>query len=103
LELAGEQLQKTGCTQIHRIRLRVGLLSGVMPEALRFAFDVLKVGTSAENAALEIERTPGLFSCPACRLDLRLDSIQFLCSECGGLLTLREGGANLELAQMEIS
>ena len=103
LELAGEHLQKAGCTQIHCLRLRVGLLSGVVPEALAFAFDVLKAGTPAANATLEIERAPGLFSCAACGVDMRLDSMQFQCAECGGLLTLREGGADLELAQMKIS
>ncbi len=103
LELAGEHLKKAGCTQIHCIRLRVGLLSGVLPEALAFAFDVLKVGTAAATAILEIEHAPGLFSCNACCLDTWLDSMQFQCPECGGLLTLREGGADLELTQMEIS
>lgn len=103
LELALEQLQKAGCTEIHSIRLRVGLLSGAVPEALEFAFDVLKAGTPAAKATLEIERTQGLFSCSECSNDTRLDSMQFQCPRCGGLLTLREGGAELELAQMEIS
>ena len=103
LQLADEHLQKASCTVIHCIRLRVGLLSGVVPEALAFAFEVLKADTSAANATLEIERAPGLFSCTACGLELRLDSMEFKCTGCGGLLVLREGGADMELAQMKIS
>ena len=103
LELAAEQLLQSGCTQIHRITLRVGLLSGVVPEALTFAFDVLKANTQAAAAVLEIESAPGLFTCDGCSLESRLDSMEFQCPECGGLLTLRDGGADLELAQMEIS
>lgn len=101
LQLAGEQLAKAGCSEIHGIKLRVGLLSGVVPEALAFAFDVLKCGTPAEHATLEIEQAPGRFFCPAC--DMELDSMQFECPKCGGLLILRGGGADLELAQMKVS
>lgn len=101
LQLAGEQLQKAGCREIHTIKLRVGLLSGVVPEALTFAFDVLKKGTAAEHAVLEIETAPAKFFCPAC--DMELDSMKFECPKCGGLLCLRGGGADLELAQMKIS
>lgn len=103
LELAGEHLRKAGCTKIHCIRLRVGLLSGIVPEAMEFAFDVLKEDTPAADATLEIERAPGLFTCTACEVDTRLDSMQFKCPACGGLLKLREGGADLELVQMKIS
>jgi len=103
LELAGEHLLKAGCTEIHCIRLRVGLLSGVVPEALEFAFEVLKADFPAANATLEIERTPGLFSCGACGVEAWLDSMQFECAGCGGLLMLREGGADLELVQMKMS
>ena len=103
LELAGEQLLKAGCTEIHLIRLRVGLLSGVVPEALEFAFEVLKADSPAANATLEIERTPGLFFCGTCGVETWLDTMQFECAGCGGLLTVREGGADLELAQMRMS
>ena len=48
LELAEEQAREAGGNGIARIRLRIGLMSGVVPEALEFAFDVLKKGTMAE-------------------------------------------------------
>ncbi len=103
LQLAREQMEKSGCTEIQWIKLRIGLMSGVVPEALAFSFDVLKAGTPAANATLEIERMPGLFHCSGCGLEERRDSIEFQCAGCGGLLQLVEGGAELELAQMKIS
>ena len=42
LETAGEKTRAAGATHIHRLMLRVGALSGVVPEALRFAFDAMK-------------------------------------------------------------
>ena len=101
LQLAEEHALQAGGTRISCIRLRVGLVSGVVPEALEFAFEVLKEDSMAAQATLEIERVPGLFSCDACGLETLLDTIQFQCPGCGGALILR-GGTELELAQLEV-
>lgn len=103
LQLAEENLRKSGGNQILRIRLRVGLLSGVVPEALSFAFDVLKSGTSAANASLEFESSPSLFSCGVCGRESWHESLRFECPECHGVLILQQGGTDLELTQMEVS
>lgn len=103
LQLAEENLRKSGCTEIRRIKLRVGLLSGVVPEALSFAFDVLKSGTSAANAILEIESSPSLFSCGECGRESWYETMRFECPECHGILILQQGGTDLELTQMEVS
>jgi len=104
LELAEESARKANCTEILAIRLRVGLLSGVVPEALEFAFDVLKMGSMMENARLEIERVPASFSCSGCGLkDLLSDVLRFDCPECGGFLTVQDGANDLELAQLEVN
>ena len=102
LQLAEESARNAGASEIRAIRLRVGLFSGVVPEALEFAFDVLKADTMAAGAVLEIERVPGLFQCAGCQRESRLDAVRFDCPECGGMLTLRDGGGDLELTQLEV-
>src|SRR6185437_8393479 len=66
LNLALDQAQKSGATRLHVIRLRIGSLSGVVPEALQFAFEPLAPGTLAEGAALDIENVPARFWCHGC-------------------------------------
>lgn len=51
-EQAGEQ-------RVIRIRLAIGRLSAVMPEAIRFCFDVCAQNTPLEGALLEIDQPPG--------------------------------------------
>jgi Zn finger protein HypA/HybF involved in hydrogenase expression len=41
------------------VRVRVGSLSGVAPEALTFAFDVAAGDSPIAGAHLDIEETPG--------------------------------------------
>ncbi|HYD58154.1 MAG TPA: hydrogenase maturation nickel metallochaperone HypA [Burkholderiales bacterium] len=44
---------------IRRITLEIGRLSGVMPHALEFCFDLAAEGTPAARAVLEIRETAG--------------------------------------------
>ena len=66
LEIAAQQMHDAGATHLHRLKLRVGKLSGVVPEALRFAFESLKPKSFADDTKLEIEETPAICWCPTC-------------------------------------
>lgn len=41
------------------VRLEIGALSGVVPDALRFSFDLATEGTNLQGADLEITEIPG--------------------------------------------
>ena len=51
---------------ILKIHLQLGAFTGVVREALEFAFEALKDGTLAARAELEIEIIPLIAACPAC-------------------------------------
>jgi len=103
MEQATASARRNGAERIHRIRMRVGILSGAQPEALEFAFETLRPGTSAEDARLEIERIPATFRCEQCGKTFTIQEVNFECPECDGPMTLVGGGRELELADMEIS
>jgi hydrogenase nickel incorporation protein HypA/HybF len=44
---------------IRCVRLEVGALTGVVPDSLRFCFELATEGTSLQGACLEITETPG--------------------------------------------
>ena len=57
-------------TPIARINLRIGKLSAVVPESLRFCFEVATRGTAAEGADLSIEEVPVVARCTDCEGEL---------------------------------
>ncbi len=59
IEMAEAQLRDAGGDRILALRIEVGSLSGVVPEALEAAFPICASGTSAEDASLRIERKSG--------------------------------------------
>ncbi len=102
LDLAEEQARKAGATAITRVGLRLGVVSGVVPEAMEFAFDILKRDTMAKDASLEMECVPGEFRCSACDARILLREARFICPECQGLLMIGGGGMEMELSHLEI-
>src|SRR5690349_19555412 len=67
LELAVKHAEASGAARVHHLRLRVGALSGAVPEALELAFDIVRRGTIAEDARLDIEAVPATWWCETCQ------------------------------------
>lgn len=101
--LATEQVKAQGRNRIHRIDLSVGELSGVVPEALAFAFDVVSAGTLAEGAALHLTTVPTLCYCAHCRREFHPMSWIYACPRCQRLSKEVREGKDLELVSLEIS
>jgi hydrogenase nickel incorporation protein HypA/HybF len=53
-------------TAVHRLAVRIGRLSGVEPELLRSAYDLVRERTICAGAVLEIEPVEVLWVCPRC-------------------------------------
>lgn len=102
LQQALEQARLAGATKVHAVRLRIGALSGVVPEALQFAFEALAPGTTAEDARLDLEFVPARFWCGACQTEFQADTMFAECPGCSNPSGVLRTGRELELASMEI-
>ena len=105
LALVQRHAAEQNARRVERIVLRIGALSGVEPEALRFAFDVVSRGTLAEGAAFEIEPVPTVVHCGACQreFDGGTSGFIFTCPGCGDLCGEIRRGRELELSRIEMT
>ena len=67
---------------VKRVTLEIGKLTAVMPDAIRFCFDVCCQGTVLEGAQLEIIEKPGLARCKRCGRQVALEFPFGVC-DCG--------------------
>lgn len=88
--------------RIVRIVLEIGMLSAVMPDAIRFCFDIATANTLAEGAVLEILETPGLARCRACEARVVLERPFGRCV-CGSSDLEWLAGEELKIREMEIA
>jgi hydrogenase nickel incorporation protein HypA/HybF len=91
-----------GTAPICALRVRVGPLSGVVVDSLRFAFEALSPGTPAEGARLDIEETAVSIHCPRCGADYDTPLGFYQCPACGANDGELRGGKELELVSIEV-
>lgn len=103
LEIAAAQARKSNAQRIHRIQLRIGSLSGVVPEALRFAFDALAPDSPAAGATLDIEVVPVTVRCAGCDATFTPSSAFYECPHCHEPSCEVRAGREIEVSSLEVS
>jgi hydrogenase nickel incorporation protein HypA/HybF len=93
--------ESSGGARIARVVLEIGRLTAVLPDAVRFCFELASEGTLAEGARLEIVETPGRARCRACGAELALDRPFGRCA-CGGTDLEWLAGEELRIKEMEV-
>ena len=102
LNLALDQARVAGASRVHLVRLRIGALSGVVPEALQFAFEALTPGTPAEGSRLVIEDVPARFWCQKCTQEFAADDLLAECPKCHEPSGDLRAGRELELMSLDV-
>lgn len=84
VDLAREESGRMGGVQIRAVHLRLGLLSGVVKEALLSSYEMACEDTPLAGSRLVVEEIPVLVFCPQCKAQRPVQSSQMLCcSVCG--------------------
>lgn len=100
-EILAVVTEHAGGAKVRRVVLEIGKLSAILPDAVRFCFDLCSEGTVAEGAELEIIETPGRARCRACGGEVVLDRPFGHCT-CGGSDLDWLSGEELKIKEMEV-
>ncbi len=86
-----------------RAGLKIGELSGINAESLKFCFDAIVSGTKFESLRLEIEFCPRCQRCQACGHDFTVLNYKLQCPRCCCESSECIGGDELELSYLEVA
>ena len=95
-------LDRTGDRTVTAVNLKVGPLSGVLPDAMRFCFDVASAGTPLAGARLMIDEPRGRARCRNCGEEFELADLILLCP-CGSADVEVLSGRELMLMSVEVA
>lgn len=101
LKIVVEEGKKNGLGKVTQIRLRIGELSTVVPDALSFSFDVIAHGTLAEGAKLVAETVSVIAYCNVCKLDFEVKDMVLICPRCQQMSLSLRSGKELEIIDIE--
>lgn len=103
LEIVEDEARKAGAASVTVVKLVIGELSSVEPEAMAFCFEAVVGGTIAEGARLEIERVPGLGWCLDCCETVALNERFGACPKCGNFRVQMTAGDDLRVGELEVA
>lgn len=91
-EIAFTEAEKHAGARIRKIKLSIGEFSGVVKDALDFAFEVLKPGTLASEAEIEIEVLKLAAECGNCgSVECSINDLKLICGKCERPLVIIAG------------
>ncbi|MBN1504210.1 MAG: hydrogenase maturation nickel metallochaperone HypA [Candidatus Eisenbacteria bacterium] len=102
MEIVEEQAAKSGLARVTAIKVRIGKLSTIVPEALNFCFGFATEDTLAAGAELVIEEVAAEARCNSCGKTFPVTEAYFLlCPSCSSPDTTLLKGQELDLMSIE--
>lgn len=102
VRMAAESAHAAGAKRVTALRLRIGALSGVVPAAMQFAWEVVRRDTPLAAARLEIETVGAACWCATCRAEFASGEFLSECPRCHDLSGDLRRGRELEIAAVEL-
>jgi hydrogenase nickel incorporation protein HypA/HybF len=102
LKIALDKAEETGARRIARINLRIGRLTGYVPEAVEMNFRLISPDTPAEGAVLDIQWVPVTCRCRSCGSEFSSPELDLTCPECGMVSGRIAGGREMFIESMEV-
>jgi hydrogenase nickel incorporation protein HypA/HybF len=93
---------RTAGRRVSCVRLDVGELTAVVPDALRFCFDLATAGTGLDGARLEMRLLPGQIRCRGCGATTGCADRILLCP-CGSADVTVVQGEELVVTSVEVA
>lgn len=100
LQIIEDAAAKQGFQRVSEVRLEIGALSGVEPEALEFCLDVVFKGSIAEAARIVLERLPGQGFCLACGETVAVNALYDACPKCGSFQVQASAGTEMRVKDL---
>lgn len=102
VDIAVREAGKAGAMSIDEIEIEVGLLAGVMPEALAFCLEAAARGTLAASASFRLIQIAGRGHCQTCQREVEVSEFPAQCPACDGFAVRLSAGTELRIRSISI-
>lgn len=102
IDLVEDYAEREHAGVIRSVKMRVGDLSGAVPDSLTFAFGIVRRDTVAKDAELIIEREPVICFCCGCDKEFMPSGAVYECPICGTLSVQIMSGRSLQVVSIEV-
>lgn len=102
-ELASASSAEADDLSVSTVGIQVGTLTGLVPEALFFSWDLATDGSVLRGSKLDIQLVDAAGYCPECQVERTLTNLQSMrCPVCHTSISQITGGNELEILTVEV-
>lgn len=102
VDIIRDEMSKNDARVLRSVRLRIGEMSAVVPEALSFCFQVMTEGTEMEGARLDMDVISLSGHCSRCKKEFRIENFEFICPYCNNVRIDTVSGQDLSIVEIEV-
>lgn len=102
IDILKEEMLKNNAKTLRSVRLNVGQMTAIVPDALSFCFQVVTDGTEMEGAKLIMEIIPLRGYCNECEEEFEIKDYAFVCPSCDSKKINTIGGQDLSIVEIEV-
>jgi hydrogenase nickel incorporation protein HypA/HybF len=101
IDIVTDSAKANGVKNVQAVELEVGKASGVIREAMEFAWEAAVKGTLLNNSELKIREIPLLVKCSTCGQQYEPCDIYESCPGCGEITPVIISGQELKVIAIE--
>jgi len=90
-------------SRVERVNLKVGKLAAIVPDSLRFCFEIASQDTPLAGAEIVIQEIPVIARCNDCRFQWTIDTPVFICQKCKSGSIELISGRELNIESIELA
>jgi len=102
IEIIQEEMLKVNAKVLSSVRLNIGRMSAIVPDALSFCFKVVTTDTELEGARLIMDIIPLVGYCHSCKKEFEIKDYAFVCPSCGSSNIKAISGQDLSIVEIEV-
>jgi len=101
VEIVREEMAKAGLKKLNSVYVKVGEFTHLVPDALRFCFEIATQDSPFEGATLQIEVVPTTGFCNGCKEEFHVEGPLFVCPRCLGVDVEVRAGREMTLEAID--
>ncbi|OCK53952.1 hydrogenase maturation nickel metallochaperone HypA [Bradyrhizobium sp. LMTR 3] len=102
VEIIEEEARRRPFSRVKTVRLEIGALGHVAPEAMKFCFAAVAARTIANGAVIEVVELPGVAWCMACSRSVEIAQRYEPCPCCGSYQLQVTAGEEMRVKELEV-
>ena len=102
ISIVNEEMTKNGATRLRSVRVKIGVMSGIVPEALSTCFEILKDKCDMKDAVLKMDIAPLIGYCRRCGKEFEVIDYRFSCPDCESSDIDIISGREMNIVEIEV-